>query len=366
MPNRPLYALITLLFVTLCLSHALTLGKAVYGDGIFYYSWVRSAVIDHDLQFANEYETMQVRQLPGENGAPGNKYSIGPALLWTPAFITMHTIMRGDGWSLPYQLSAALTSTLAALFGLALLARILGETKAVGYSIFIIATATNLLFYGAVDPVNSHAASFFAACVFISFLHTKRPNSLPVGAALGLISLMRLQDIVYGVLLIPAAKSLKWRDVLLGFSLVFGTQLLAWHSLYGNLMNPYLSGGESFSIKNIHLLGVLFGAQNGLLLWTPVVGIGWYGLMRSWRTYRFELIVIALSLITVASWSTWWQGASFSARMMVSTLPLVSLGIHRVVSAATRMNMLRPAIPMFAVALSIINSALILFYLVRT
>lgn len=308
-------------YLILFFAHALYLQKTVYGDGIFYYSWVRSIVVDRDVQFANEYAHFGVT-------ARGNKHPIGAALLWLPWYAQTHTVLRGKGYELPYQLVVGLVSVLAALTGLVLTHRLLtqrfGQTASL-LAVVSLAGATNLLFYGAIDPVNSHAVSFFATAIFLSFLK---------GAPLGFSALVRPQDALLGFIALP---KLSFR-FFLGAIFVFLPQLLLWYALYGKIVSPYLIGGESFNWWPAHFFDVLFSPTNGLFLWTPITVLAVIGLLfwkNPLRAWFFGVFVAEVAI--VASWSIWWQGASYSGRMLVSTLPLLSFGLA---ALYTRLNAL--------------------------
>ncbi len=364
------FLLITMVYITAFVLHAAHLQKTVYGDGVFYYSWLRSIVVDRDIDFTNEYSESGVTQPLNQRGTPGNKYSIGPALVWAPGFLLTHIIVRGNGWELPYQITTGMTGVLLTLFGLILLARVIrGSPLVQGTVILLIAGATNLFFYGALDTVNSHALSFFAATLFLAFLTHPRKLSFWIGVSLALLAMIRLQDIVYFLALIPFIKRVDWKLIAVGFLVGFLPQLAAWLALYGSLANPYLTGGETFDILHPHIWGVLFGAQSGLFLWTPITAVGVIGLIlsarqRSSRAILTSYLYIFLAeLLIVASWSTWSQGASFSGRMFVSSIPLLAIGLTPVVSSLTRRRLLRNILPLLIAAISMVNAMAIFYFL---
>ena len=257
------------------LAHAFILQKTVYGDGIFYFSWVRSIVVNHDINFTNEYSHFGVY-------AYGNKHPIGAPLFWLPLYAQAHAIIQKSGYELPYQLFVGFISVLASLSGLILLFRLLTKNfprTAALLAILSIAGATNLLFYGSIDPVNSHAISFFTATVFLSFLFSKNVSPFLTGCALGFCALVRPQDAMLGLIAIPhvslqGSHPLRLRALrafLAGATIIFSLQLLAWYALYGTpWTSPYLSGGESFIWWSPHFFNVLFSPTNGLFLWTPI------------------------------------------------------------------------------------------------
>src|SRR5580704_6649938 len=105
----------------------------VRGDGVGYYAYLRSALIDHDLRFENDYLAAnesfvisrvdaQGRLLPRlytKTGYVENHFTVGPALLWAPVVLAVHGIVlladhfgahvSADGYSRPYLLTMALT-----------------------------------------------------------------------------------------------------------------------------------------------------------------------------------------------------------------------------------------------------------------
>lgn len=371
MKLRLAVALIAAAYIVAFFSHAWHLQKTVYGDGVFYFSWLRSVVVDHDIDFTNEYADSRVSQPNTPLGYAGNKYSIGPAVIWAPLYITVHQIVRGDGWSLPYQLAAGITSVLAALFGLVLLLRFLPAPPPVRIlTVLAVAGASNLLFYGAVDPVNSHAFSFFAAVVYLSVITAKKPHWFAGGISLAFLASIRNQDAIYILALIPFWRQVNWRLFIFGAALGFLPQLAAWVSLYGSVANPYIAGGETFDLLRPHIVGVLFGISSGLFLWTPIAAIGFFGLLlydtkrpQYDKQRKIYLLIFCLQVYLVASWSTWWQGASVSGRMFVSTLPLLAVGLTSIIERIYTHHLLRSILPLLILALSLLNGIGTLYYL---
>lgn len=115
--NRPelwvSWALLTLLFFLTG-----TVGNRpfkVESDGIYYYHFVVSLVLDGDLDFTNDYQRVPLDtrteqnldldpyrflQLPHSlTGKPRNIYPIGPALLWLPFLVLLQLPIRLLGWA---------------------------------------------------------------------------------------------------------------------------------------------------------------------------------------------------------------------------------------------------------------------------
>ena len=80
----------------------------IRGDGNGYYAYVRSAVIDGDLRFENEYrrgEPAFVESVIGSDGRVSasliagdgyvrNQWAVGPSMLWAPPFLLGHGVAR--------------------------------------------------------------------------------------------------------------------------------------------------------------------------------------------------------------------------------------------------------------------------------
>lgn len=130
----------------------------------------------------------------------------------------------------------------------------------------------------------------------------------------------------------------------------------------------YTTGNEGFNFFQPHLLGVLFGKSSGLYLWTPITLLGTVGLvtgehkripLRLWMTGVF-----LLELYFVSSWSTWWQGASYSGRMFVSSLPMLAFGIASVFTWLAKYRWTQAYFLLTVIGpLSVINSVSIIYFL---
>src|SRR5260370_30029073 len=76
----------------------------VRGDGVGYYAYLRSVLIDHDLNFENDYlagnqsfvmsrvdaQGHLLREMYTKTGHVENHFSVVPAILWAPVLLTVH------------------------------------------------------------------------------------------------------------------------------------------------------------------------------------------------------------------------------------------------------------------------------------
>ncbi len=81
----------------------------VRGDGVGYYAYIRSALIDHDIRFENDWLAgnpsflasrvdASGHLLPNQytpTGHVGNHFAVGPSMLWAPVMVAVHVAVLG-------------------------------------------------------------------------------------------------------------------------------------------------------------------------------------------------------------------------------------------------------------------------------
>lgn len=361
-------------------------------DEIQYFSYLRSAVFDHDLDFTDEYRHFYERDPQGLaafkatfldrreelTGRPINFAPLGSALLWSPFYLVAHAGVlaaralgagvAADGFSPPYLVAASLASALYGLAGLllvhALLRRVggFGEPAAT-WSVVALAYGSPLLYYLTVAPGFSHASSLFAVALLL-WLWLARPEGglghwALVGAAGGLAALVREQELLF---LAAPALYLAWRacarreiarslarGLVMGAAalLVFTPQLLAYHALNGRY-GPSKLVQRKLSLGSPHFLEVLFDPGHGLFLWCPLLLVATAGLVAAWRRppagdgrrVPGRLAVAALALAFLLQvWingalESWSQAGAFGSRRFVSATPVFAWGLAALLAAA--------------------------------
>jgi len=336
----------------------------VGGDGFEYYALLRSPVVDHDLDFRNDFAGLGAQPVLSSEGEVTSRTPIGTALLWLPAFLAAHMAATvaswvsgasNDGFGVLYQSAVTSTSYAAGVAALVMIERLLRRRHSAALAMVAVLgiwLATPLHFYMVANPSMSHAASVFAATLFtVAWLRARRLGSargwLWAGAAGALTALVRVQD---AVLLLPAVVDLLLgpprdegipaspsRPRLLGAFLALPVaagllQLLVWASLYGGrfldvVLAQNLVGGES------HVLDLLFAARHGLFTWTPVYllcALGWVLLVRrEGRLALFCLAAFALAVMANARIQDWWGSHAFGQRRLLCLTPLFAIGLAR-------------------------------------
>ena len=357
-------------------------------DSPSYYVYLRSAVFDHDLDFANEWRHWGFTDRPlTPNGHRLNQHAAGSALLWSPFFLATHALVRVgaalglhgyqvDGYSAPYLRSAAWGTATWVVLGLALLVRALGSwfgrtlaVLAAGAAFF----ASPLPYYLFVQPLMAHGNVFALVCALIAIVLAleREPSATRwtvAGLLVGLLAATRWQAVVAGALLVPlAASHLKtrrlrpvWLAAAAGGALAGGLpQLVAWAVLFGHpLVILQWAFGSGLRLEQSQtglnwgapfLWDVLLSADRGLLSWTPVAGLGLAGLFLLLRARTsFASGALAVALLTAwvnASARDWTGGDAFGARRIDLVFPFLAFGLAELLRRTSSVVERRPWLP---------------------
>jgi len=211
--------------------HYFMTGFVVYNDGRDYYAYLRSAVIDHDINFTNEwayYNSAHSRfssQQRADNfpqttktGYLENIHPIGSAIMWSPFFLTAHAAslllnfaglpVRTDGYGFLYEMSIGIASLIYGFLGTWLVYKFCRkwfERKTALLATIAVWYGTAVFWYHSVEPSMSEMNSIFLIALFANFWYNtmwKRTKVqwLLLGLLLGLIFLVRHQEILLGLL----------------------------------------------------------------------------------------------------------------------------------------------------------------------
>ncbi|MBC8163609.1 MAG: glycosyltransferase family 39 protein [Roseiflexaceae bacterium] len=394
------------IFVAWAVAIAAAYTPVVSSDGIGYYVYLRSLVIDGDLQFANDYAIPSFLRAPvigsiTPTGYEENPFAVGSAILWSPLFLIAHGLIlvgrsfglpwAADGAGTPYVAITLLGSALAGLATMLICYRICRRfvgAPAAALAAITLLTGTNLLYYAARDPSFSHA--FAAAAVALFVLLWLRLDAAPSGrgwAALGIAA--GLVALIYWVgafvLLLPACTAARelvfalrqqgtarWRQLralgagTLGAAalalLVFSPQLLAWFILFGSpLTVPQGSG--FISPRFFHGLDVLFSPLHGLLPWTPAMLVGMAGIALLARHGRWQFACLTTCMLIYlcynASIPDWHGSGAFGMRRLSLLAPWIALGLALLYDWLRRWGALLP------LGLAALTSAWMLLVVVR-
>ena len=387
--SRYLFSIIFAFSLLVFLLHSAFTKNAIFADARFYFSYTHSLVKDHDLNLMNEYLSLNIQNKFEAGKIVANAYPPGASIFWIPLYLNTNALanifgFKNLGYEFAYQLSCALTSIFLGIFGLYLVYILLKKYFSKNIALFSTLTlfgATNLLFYIAVEPINSHAASFFVSSLFIFYflranIGYEKDYYMALGLLAGIAGIVRTQDIA--LLILPAIQifvhfrksinKLATQYLLLasGFVAGFLPQIILWKYFYNTFwFSPYFNTG--FSLLKPQILHVLFNSQNGFFTLTPTVFLSLLGVLflKGRGKLRFYILVyFILQLYLISSWNDYTQGGSFSIRMMVTTYPLISFGLAEVFNKILKkINQYYVLAGVFLLIL--INCTLIINYLLK-
>ena len=340
-------------------------------DEIEYFSHLRSAVFDGDLDFTNEYqhfyeanpqglqafkETFLDRREPKTN-RPINFAPIGSAVVWSPFYLAAHALVtRGllkgpaDGFAAAYTGAVAYGSAILAIIGFLLayscLKRFLGVTEGLSLlSVLAVWFGTPAFYYMTVAPAFAHAPSIFAvSLMFFLWLRAREKDRVfdwvLMGVSAGLAMLIREQaalfliapglDLFLRLVKGDVRQSLERGAAVLGAAfVVFIPQLLAYQALNGTL-GPTQLVQRKMDFASPHFVDVLVDPAHGLLLWTPLLIVAFLGLIRGVGRLGAPGAFIAVALLSQVyingSVLSWHQAGAFGSRRFVDSTVLFVVG----------------------------------------
>lgn len=354
------------------------LGHAVYGDGMFYWMYARTIVIDHDLDLRDELrhhyspegnnttEILINSPLTDEEKQKIYHLPIGTAVGYLPFFYLAHsvTILLGmfglpvlmTGYTHLYQIIVGLGNVLYGVIGLCavilLVKHFVSFRVAVGTT-FVMLLGTNLVYYLGIDILNTHPLSFcLSSLFFLLYVKTFGKKNvfhwIGIGILVGLLSATRTQEILFSLLVFAESLyvGLHWYSTrkgdgleermgigfaVVGFLIGFAPQLYIWQAVFGSLTSPYLARNDAFTFFTPHILGIVLNPKTGLLWYTPLFIVGMVGLLLGLKKkvlLFLLLFMFALSeLYLIASWNAWDQAASYGMRMLLTSVPIYTLGV---------------------------------------
>ena len=363
----------------------------IRGDGNGYYAYVRSAVIDGDLSFENEFRRGDPafrrtvfddggRVLPGSSLVDGyvkNQWAVGPSLLWAPFFLTAHGVVRllsalgvsvaADGYSAPYRWLCGVGTASYAFAGLLLayvLAKRLVSPVAALVATLAIWFGSSLPVYAYFIPFHVHALASFSVALLLWhwFRMAGRPETRDWalwGAIAGLAIEVYQLNAVF--LLIPLTElAREAREVTLGktdsrsvtvkrasaHALVFAVGavvaltphfLIKWR-IHGAPWRTGYADAAQFFWASPRLFELALSPEHGLLLWTPVLALAIAGLVlfqrrQPWRGTLLVATFLAYYYV-VASYQNWHGQSSFGNRFFVSFTPVFVIGLAELLKGA--------------------------------
>lgn len=343
----------------------------IYHDALWTYGYMRSALMDHDLSFYNEFVLYNnyFMYVPHPHEPV---FYCGAAILMAPFFEIGHLLAQImniqqfvplNGYSWPYTLATSLSGVVAGSVSLFLVYRINRMFFRVVPSLmaaFLVFWAGNLCFYTFVWPLYSHAFSVLSIAAFLIVWFRVRSDSpssvwLLWGLVLGLATWIRPQNVLFAI--IPVCewlgfshpgrlRPLKTKEsaalFLVGAVLAFSPQMLLWLKTAGKpLLDVYGHIGDDFYWLNPRLQYLFFSTNRGFLLWSPVFILAIPGLITLLKSsYRRKMIILLISFLLQVYLISCYEfpegGAGFGSRYLINCMPFLALCIAAFFSGISR------------------------------
>ena len=361
----------------------------VRGDGVGYYSYLRSALIDHDLNFENDYlaanksfvmarvdaEGRLLSKMYTKTGHVENHFSVGPSILWAPVLVTVHLTVvlldrfganiPADGYSRPYVLAMGLTTAFYGFLSLLLAYRI--ARKYIEQEWAFLATigiwlATSLPIYMYFNPSWSHAFSAFSVSLFLWYWDRTKLRRTPaqwavLGGCAGLMGNVYYPNVI--LLIFPALEIIHLVRTgprgpdrasmpfgkLVSDSAIFGGVFLVSllptfvtrQIIYGSPFATGYPGIRTWNWTSPVFLRVLFSADHGLLSWTPILALAIAGLFflakRNPLLGAGSILTFLAYYYFISSYPDWDGLSSYGNRFFISLTPVFILGLGALLSA---------------------------------
>ncbi|MGA9885471.1 MAG: glycosyltransferase family 39 protein [Candidatus Acidiferrales bacterium] len=351
----------------------------VRGDGVGYYAYARSLLIEHKLDFrqdwlmANASFRMDRIDADGQiapsqytvTGHLDNHFSIGPAILWAPFLVVAHAgvlvwdrfggHVAADGFSRPYLLAMSFGTALYGFLSLAIsfgLARRFVPERWAFLATLGIWFGSSLPVYMYFNPSWSHSQSAFTVALFVWYwLRTRADRSTGQWAILGALGGL-MMDVYYVsavVLLFAALESLAgyWTalktknrahashlfadNVTFSVALVaaFLPTLIAKKTIYGGFFS--FGYAVHWYWNSPAFFRVCVSADHGLFSWTPILILAVAGLicLRTWdrKFAAYSVAVFVVYLYVMGCYQDWDGISSFGSRFFVALTPLFVIGL---------------------------------------
>jgi|GEM_PF-1382193 len=352
-----------------------SIAKMDSADDTGYYSYLRSAFFDGDIDFFNE-QNFYYRNKISPTGYSHNHWAVGSAILWFPFFIMGHLValtykwlgyaVQADGYSFPYIVITGIGSMLYVLCGLYLCYRLLRKFFSPFASLLStigVFLSTPLPYYTFIQPHLSHSGEFFLVVLFITiFFHWRENGKKPLhcfflGAVSGMLFNIRNNSFTFFSIFIvdlllrrlfekkQASGAFEERSpwsigkpIGAGFFFTAFPQFIAWHTIFGKFFPPTELYGSFFSNlidPQVIFFGIpklFFSPDWGLALTQPIWLLGTAGLFLHIRRdailSALFLTALFLSLSVSAAYNSIFVSQfSFGYRMLVSCNFLISFGL---------------------------------------
>ncbi len=354
----PVGLVLTLAVALTLLLEPVDLSAGLHGpDGRNYLSLLHSLLFDRDVLLFDDNPLYGQRIIVTSTGYALELHNVGTALAFLPFYALGHlTCLAGGGVcggdDLPTSVLLSLGNWVYGLVALALIYRLAKTYTSTRWAAVVVGALAlgSPFFYYWTRFFNPHMPSvMLVALLVLVWLRTRLDRSpahwLLMGALAGLAATVASYNIVFLVLPLSdlawrlRQRSLPLRDgalLLAGTLAGFAPQMVVWRLLFGSfLATPY---GQQLFWTQPGLPELLVSSYHGLYTYTPLLLVATLGFIPLYRRNRFLAVPLILAFIAHVYVSScniaWWGGASFGARYLLGSLPLLALPLAQLVGVA--------------------------------
>jgi hypothetical protein len=357
-----------LIFLLISIALLFVLGvPTIYSDSIYYYHVTRSLTDYGTFTSPKEPEYYDYRGhgIAYYNGKYSDVGAVGTSLINLPGIYlsqnlrdpsqTIYTdyFLAVEGHTFMDGLSQLLTAFIFGIVSFYLTWKIFfyylqHKLKALLLSIAIFISSF-VIFYFTIQPGYTHVYEYFCSALIIYSLLKLKENPtkysilLSIASALGFLvrptfALISLFSFIN--LIINSDKKLKAFLIFVISHIPFLTIYFLYNlESYGSILASGYNTirGENFvvSLESFNLLNVLFSPQRGWFVYSPLLFLGFIGLLRGIRVKNIKTKTFYISLLTTiilmatafGFWPSWWGGGSYGARFLIGLTPLVIPGL---------------------------------------
>lgn len=354
-----LLIIIACISVDVSLKNWTKLQRVIEYDVHHYYAYLPAVFIYEDIklnkssyQFEDDYYPFWTAKT--DNGSNVVKTSMGLAFLYAPFFFVAHgyallSDYPANGFSEPYKVFLLVSALFYLCIGLLYIKKILLHYQfsdtTIAITLLLLGLGTNLFCYASQSAPMGHVYSFSLFAIFFYYTikwheHTTFKNTIIIGFALGLISLIRPSNLLIVVffafyntntikeLLQKLRHFNHYLLMLICIILFWLPQLVYWKITTGNLFY-YSYPDETFFFNDPKIWDGLFSFRKGWLIYTPIMTFSLAGIFLLRDNFKkIGLALIAFLLLNsyvVFSWWCWWYGGGFGQRALVDSYPLLCI-----------------------------------------
>ena len=345
--------------------------NVIWSDAEGYYMYLPAWFIHNGFESIDVRTTDAFKRQPATNKYY-TKYTMGVALGQVPLFLITDIVerkiknqeLKGNEWV--YSRAIQLSGWFFYIFGVVFLIKWLCKQTSV-YNVYVavigVTVASNLWYYATKESGASHIYSFglFALIIYVvdkvyRMQSVSWLTSALFGVSFAWVILIRPTNAILGLFLLfytPTGKinlidrlrfwtknRIKLIPFIIMSVLLWYIQIRQWSAMLDETaVYSYKDEGFVYWMKP-KILRVLVDVQNGLFLYSPIILISFYGLLRNFsvRINNCRLILLVFFIITwiFGSWWAWWFGGAYGHRCYVEFYTILILPLVWVVGKVNK------------------------------